>query len=94
MIRGVTRRLRRLEERSAAAGEPHFHSHLIRFIRPAGEVASTLLRETGKPSVWTHLLPEEPSPAAHRTREIAPDIYTERRTRGSSSARSDQSRVG
>jgi hypothetical protein len=65
MTRGIVHRLRRLEERSAATGQSHIHSHLIRFITPQGKVASTLLMETGKPSVWTHLLPEEPSSAAH-----------------------------
>ena len=69
MIRGVTRRLRRLEERAAIAGESYSHSHLLRFIKPGGEVASTLLIEYGKPSLWTQLLPEEPSSAAHVKRK-------------------------
>jgi hypothetical protein len=69
MTRGIVHRLRRLEERSAAAGESHFHSHLIRFITPEGEVASTLQMGFGKPGVWTHLLPEEPSSAAHPQRD-------------------------
>jgi hypothetical protein len=47
----------------------HSHSHLLRFITPEGEVVSTLLMEFGKPGVWTHLLPEKPSPAAHAQHE-------------------------
>jgi hypothetical protein len=70
MTRGIVHRLRRLEERSAAAGESHIHSHLIRFIAPGGQVSSTLLMETGKPNVWTHLLPEEPASAGHAQREL------------------------
>jgi len=57
---GIVHRLRRLEERSAAANDPHFLSHAFRFITPEGEVASTLLMETGRPSLWTHLLPGKP----------------------------------
>ena len=68
MTRGIVHRLRRLEERSAAADESCFDSHLIRFITPEGEVASTLLMEFGKPGVWTHLRPEEPSSAAEPQR--------------------------
>ena len=55
MTRGIVHWLRKLEERSAVARESF--SHLLRFIRPGGDVVSTLLIETGKPSVWTHLLP-------------------------------------
>jgi hypothetical protein len=74
MTRGIVHRLRRLEERSAAAGASHIHSQLIRFIAPGGQVASTLLLETGKPNVWTHLLREEPSSAARAQSELASDI--------------------
>jgi hypothetical protein len=71
MIRSVTRRLERLEARSVAAAAAHSHSHLLRFITPEGEVASTLLMETGKPSVWTHLLLEEPSADAKTAAPIS-----------------------
>ncbi len=67
MIRGVTRRLRKIEERSAIVCESF--SHLLRFTRPGGEVVSTLLIETGKPSVWTHFLPKEPAGDAEGQRE-------------------------
>jgi hypothetical protein len=61
VTRGIVHRLRRLEERSAAAGDSYFHPHLIRFITPYGEVASILRMEFGKPRVWTHLRPAAPS---------------------------------
>jgi hypothetical protein len=47
MIRGVARRLEKLEARSAAV--QHSYSHVIRFITPEHEVVSTLLMEWGKP---------------------------------------------
>ena len=55
MIRDVTRRLERLEERAAAtarAKQPL--SHVIRFIDMNKRVVSTLEMSTGK---WTHFDP-------------------------------------
>ena len=61
--------LRRFEERSAAAGEPYFHSHPIRFITTEGAVARTLQMGYGKPGVGTHLLPDETPSAAQAQHE-------------------------
>jgi hypothetical protein len=74
MTRGIGHRLRLLEERSAPAGEPHFHSHLIRFITPEHDVVRTLLMQWGKPSVWPHLRESAPSADTLRMPRITTDI--------------------
>ena len=64
MIRGFTRRLENLEVISRA--DSFSFSHLLRFITPEHEVVSTLLIETGKPSVWTHCKQEERASGSER----------------------------
>ena len=61
MIRGVARRLEKLEAISAAVNDSYPRSHLIRFVTPEHEVVSTLLIESGKPWIWTHLRESPPS---------------------------------
>ena len=57
LTRNISRRLERLETRSAEIDRRKTFEMLLHFVESDMSVSSTLLLRTGQPDVWTHFPP-------------------------------------